>query len=392
MKNLPVAKSDIERLQSQCRHYNIFPIFLPHYYPSPKKNHPVGQTLENLVTECMEYLEAMSLAEVASLVDSMQPVLKMILDFDPTQPLDGHARERVAIYYLAGVVQEGYISFHDALFPDPRDNEVLRVYPELVNKMDEDGLLLLDAEFQPMDMGVLYRDHMLHYHQCLRRGFSSNPNFDFLGRFLRYRQDNPNCEFRVAVDLNRIMRREFVEHICELDTWFGPRFDREHLDDPYAVGLTVIKRRKPSPFEIGEGELDRTEFFWSYKDGVKTFEAEEISTPNHKFGSFFINRYVHAERDVSAARLRHFDGAVKVYCEDTYANRFEKYMPNEPRSFAKPKLFRVDGDIDLDHWIELTAHFFKGNEMLIEYFDPDQFEKRFGLKIAKWAEIDRKTE
>jgi hypothetical protein len=63
-------------------------------------------------------------------------------------------------------------------------------------------------------------------------------------------------------------------------------------------------------------------------------------------------------------------------------------MPAEPRSYSKPKLFRIDGDIDIDQWIELAAHFFKGNEMLIEYFDPEEFERRFGAKIKKWAESD----
>jgi hypothetical protein len=64
------------------------------------------------------------------------------------------------------------------------------------------------------------------------------------------------------------------------------------------------------------------------------------------------------------------------------------HMPEAPRSHAKPKLFRIDGDIDVDQWIELTAHFFKENEMLIEYFDPDEFERRFGAQIRKWAEND----
>jgi hypothetical protein len=387
VKELPIATTKVEELKRKCRHFNIFPIFLPHYHP-PVKNHPVGMVLTNLVAECAGYLRALSTEEISSLVDGMHSSPKMLLDFDPSQPLDDHVYERIAIYYLMGKVQEGYISFRDALFPDLQNSAVLRTYPELAAKTDDDGLVVLDDSFKPMDMGILYKDHMLHYHQCLRRGFSSNPNFDFIGRLLRFRDSAPGCSFRIAIDHNRIMPKEFIERICEMDTWFGPSFQRDLLDDPSAVGVTVVKRRKPSPFEVGEEELDRTEFQWSYRDGIKTFEVEEISTANHKHGAYYLNRYVHAERDTTLGILRHFDGAVKVYLESDYAARLGTHMPSEPRSHAKPKVFRVDGDIDIDQWIELTAHFFKGNEMLIEYFDPSEFERRFGPSIKRLAEIE----
>jgi len=374
---LPVSAAKVEDLKRKCRHFNIFPLFLSRYYPAPR-DHPVGKLLTSLVEECTGYLSAMSVEEVSSLIEGFHSSLKMLLDFDAAHPIDSHIRERVALFYLMGQVQDGYISFRDALFPDPVDSAVLRTYPELAEKLDREGLLTLDSSVEPMDIGVLYRDHMLHYHQCLRRGFSANPNFDFLGRFLRYLQTATDCSFRIAIDHNRIMPREFVERVCEMDTWFGPRFRREHLDDPSAVGLTVVKRRKPSPFEIGEEELDRTEFYWSFKDGIKSFEVEEISTANHMHGPYYLNRYVHAERDTVLASLRHFDGAVKVYLADDYSARFGAYIPKEPRSHAKLKLFRIDGAIDVDQWTELTSHFFKGNEMLIEYFDPREFEQRFG--------------
>ena len=50
-------------------------------------------------------------------------------------------------------------------------------------------------------------------------------------------------------------------------------------------------------------------------------------------------------------------------------------MPNEPRSHRRVKLWRVDGDIPLHRWLELIGFFFKGNEMLLEYFDPEAFHE-----------------
>lgn len=78
-----------------------------------------------------------------------------------------------------------------------------------------------------------------------------------------------------------------------------------------------------------------------------------------------------------ASVLHHCDGAVKVYLKDEYNRRLNTYMPREPRSFKRIKVFRIDGDIDVDKWIELLSQFFKGNEMIIEYFDRELFQQRF---------------
>ena len=40
-------------------------------------------------------------------------------------------------------------------------------------------------------------------------------------------------------------------------------------------------------------------------------------------------------------------------------------------------MFRVDGQTSLDDWLSLVSLFYKGNEMLIEYFDPDLFDREF---------------
>jgi hypothetical protein len=262
---------------------------------------------------------------------------------------------------------------------------VLGIYPELKDRTDPDGLLHIDGALRLFDGGIEYKDHILHYHQFLRRGFHSNPNYDFLGRFINYyHQTKARNSFRIAIDHRRIMPKEFYQQLGERDAWFGPPFDRSKLDDPNGVGLIVIKRVKPSLFDMAGNKLDRTEFYWSYKDGVKTFEVEELSSDEELFDSYYLNRYVHSERDVNLRVLRHFDGAVKVYLKDDYPGRMKTQLPNELKSHRKVKLYRIDGDVDIDEWIELTCLFFKFNEMLIEYFNAEQFETRFGEKIRHY--------
>ncbi|HWW62947.1 MAG TPA: hypothetical protein VN181_16350, partial [Thermoanaerobaculia bacterium] len=376
----------VRSLINKCRHFNVPPIFFSRYYP-PREPHPVSDMLGTLVEECVEYLSIMTDGEVDRLVDDLPMGLKMFLE---RRPVEGSTRkwlERIALYYLAAVCWEEYFSIKQVLTDKLEDSVVLRTYPELSERLDADGLLHIDDSLEFFDGGIEYKGHILHYHQFLRRGFSSNPNFDFLGRFIRYYHVSKGANgFRIAIDHRRIMPKEYYEHVGEFDTWFGPPFDRGRLDDPNAVGLTVVKRVRPSLFDM-VNKLDRTEVFWSYRDGVKTFEVEELSSEGASFDSYYLNRYVHSERDINLHRLRHFDGAVKVYLKDSYQQRLATQPPNELKSYRKVKLFRVDGDIDVDEWIELICLFYKHNEMLLEYFNPEHFEQVFGERLRHHRQV-----
>lgn len=52
-------------------------------------------------------------------------------------------------------------------------------------------------------------------------------------------------------------------------------------------------------------------------------------------------------------------------------------MPKNARPAHYIKLFRIDGAIDLDDWLSLVSMFYKGNEMVLEYFDPKLFNEEF---------------
>jgi hypothetical protein len=75
-------------------------------------------------------------------------------------------------------------------------------------------------------------------------------------------------------------------------------------------------------------------------------------------------------REMREGAFRHFDGAIKVYLKDRYAERMRAKLPHKD-SYKKLKVFRIDGDINADVWINLTLLFFRGNELVLEYFDPN---------------------
>ncbi len=387
MQHLPLNKLKVKALIKQCKHLNVFPIFLDHYFPKTEAN-PVSDLLIELIEEGVQFLKIMSSEEIDSLVDGLHPSLKMRIDHKATLSTNDALLERITLNYIIALVQEGYLSFPKVVTTDVSESEVIKIYPEISNKIDDDNLLIIDENFRMSDGGIEYKDHILHYHQFLRRGYGSNPNFDFLNRFIRYyHQTKTENKFRIAIDHHRIMPKEFYRQIVEMDAWFGPKFDKSKLDDRNAIGLTVHTRSKPSPLDLFFGNIERTEFYWSYKDGVKTFEVEELSGKDYVFEPYNLYRYLHAERDIRTKVLRHCDGAVKVYLQDSYENRIATMMPTETKSLKKIKLFRIDGNIDVDEWIEMISLFYKGNEMIIEYFDPEQFEQMFGEKIRHYQSV-----
>lgn len=300
--------------------------------------------------------------------------------------------DRLARSIVQCAVAAEQIDFRAIVRGDTAASVVLERLPGIRECLDDDGLLVLDNRFQLHDGGIFYQDFVLHYHHLLRRGYTSNPNFDFLGAFAQYfRTSAQENTFRIAVDHSRIMERRWYQEIVEMDTWRGPPFDASALDDPAAVGLTVIGRNQNSLFGHTNSLLF-TDFLWTYRSGIKTLQAEEVSDVGYLFGPYNLNRYVHAERNIATRMLRHFDGAVKAYRKEEYATRISTHLPEVPPSSAKPKLFRIDGNIAIDTWIDLVSLFMKGNEMVIEYLNPAAFRQMFDLRVRDLAAWKRQQE
>lgn len=338
---------------------------------------PVYGVLKPIVDDCVNQLMEMSFDKVKLVVDSLPAGFRMLVE-PIDAPLTTEYLTRVAEYCVAAELQKKYSQVSDVIQPKLHDSEVLAKCPELRSQMDHDGLLILDDDLVLLDGGIRYGEYFLHYHQFLRRGFSSNPNFDFLGKLARYRRETRDVNaFRIAIDHRRIMKLDDYRQVVEFDTWYGPQFEREKLDDPKFVGLTVVGRINPNLLD--SYPLERTEFLWKANEGksIKTLEIEELSSPCKPYESWHINRYVHAERDMRNRTFRHFDGAAKIYSQQIYHERLSQPMPKNAHSAYYTKLFRIDGAIGLDDWLSLVSMFYKGNEMVIEYFDPKLFNEKF---------------
>ena len=114
------------------------------------------------------------------------------------------------------------------------------------------------------------------------------------------------------------------------------------------------------------------------KGRIKSFQAEEFKTEKIKITkegfTYYPVRYVHAEFDLDKNHFRHFDGAIHFYTEEEYyARRKSDFNYNAKNSThiktLSEKLFKLNGVVSIEQWIEFTGHFLTGNSLVFEYFE-----------------------
>jgi len=385
MNDLPINKSKVKKLIKECKNLNFYHTMLSQSFKQWGPE-PIKIVFEELILETIDYLSIMSPSEIHAFVNTLPSFFQMEIDMSFEDPITATLKKRIATVYLANLVYRDYYSFKDIINNNIQSSKVLKEYPEIHQYFDKDGLIIIDDKFVIFNGGIQYKNHYLHYNQFLRRGFTGNPNCDFLYIFWNYYDKSSDINsFRISIDLSRLWPKEYYSRGIELDRWFGPKFDKSKVFDKNYVGHTIHQRISPSFFEISN-KLKYTEFSWKYADGIKTLEIEELDSEEHSFDSYYINRYLHSEIDVERNIIRHLDGAVKIYLKDNYHKRLNSKIPKEEKCFKKIKLFRIDGIIDENIWLELISNFYKSNEMVLEYFDPELFEELWGNKIREYKE------
>jgi hypothetical protein len=154
------------------------------------------------------------------------------------------------------------------------------------------------------------------------------------------------------------------------DYWFGPKFNLDDIDGRiHGIELTVHTRLPDSYLNMLPGKLNRTEFMWSMRGDLKTLQIEELVPLNDtELARRIAVRYIHTIRDTVNHAFVHLDGAIRWYSPENYIFRFDTKLSNRPNPDGYYKLFRVDGNITNQDWIDLIANFFSGNELIHEYF------------------------
>lgn len=267
---------------------------------------------------------------------------------------------------------------------------VVATYPNLLSYLspaflkDKEGLLDYQSlcnsferkRFMPGYLSA--ENYRVMAHPYFRRGFHDINNFAprFIELFWAF--NSPDIQTYISLDYDRVRIDESEFGYMEFDTWFGAKFDRniESISDG------IVKLRPP--LDIDQAHISfffasvySLDIKWVTKDSIKSFQLEEFkdeSVKIHKDGiEYYPVRYIHAEYDLDLGQFRHFDGAIHFYTEDEYFQRRDSDFNHNAKSTQiktlSQKLFKMNGIIGIDTWIEFTSHFLTGNPLIFEYFE-----------------------
>jgi hypothetical protein len=190
------------------------------------------------------------------------------------------------------------------------------------------------------------------------------------------------ADVHVALDPVRALPLADAGGHMLFDYWFGCRLTRADLDDLSHVGETWHVRPLDQKLELGTKPLAATVFRWKADGAIKTLEVDEIvpAGETEPSGPYYVNRYLHALRDTEAHRFVHVDGAVRAYTAASYTATRANPKGTRGNAVRYRKLFRVDGPLDDNVWGRIVAHFFRGNELVIEYFG-ELLDERRGAEL-----------
>lgn len=280
-----------------------------------------------------------------------------------------------------------FISVDNFEYSDPvgltvyYENLVSVLAPEL--NRDKDNLVKLEQLLQLFERkareGYFYTsDYMLMLTPLLRRGMRPVNNWAPLFVTILWQLDLEGMDASVALDYDRAKLDVSDYGYAEFDTWFGAPFD----DDIANIKDGISKLRPPMDIDSKHAswlfnDKYSLDIKWDTKGSVKTFQALEFSNENvlveFKGNTYHPAKYIHAEFDLESNLFRHFDGAVHFYSHDEYFARRDSDFNHANKSTRllkakSQKVFKLNGKISKDIWLELTGHFLTGNPLIMEYF------------------------
>jgi hypothetical protein len=207
---IPIPKQKLDKLLTKMRHYDIHPIDLPDIGCFYGESHPLSIQIDELVSELCEYLLAANVDELNATYNFLDSFWREQIAIDLLLKQDPQTVRLAAIFLIIMVTKRSHNDIKRYIKSDYRtQSDVLKIYPELANYEDEEGLIPFGTpHFVPTSTGggIYYKDHLLFYHQFLRRNFTSNFNSPFLNTLAVYHKEHQNQRVAIAIDHLRCRR------------------------------------------------------------------------------------------------------------------------------------------------------------------------------------------
>jgi len=362
-----IQQTSLDSLAWKMLDCQVLPVFLP---GEPLNGSSVlGAALSEAGNRAISYLLAAGEKEIDAIAASMHPSHLKFFVVDSVKRREADAVERMAMHWLSHVIAERMRQGDLSPLAPLKNSRVWNRFPKLRQFITEEGLVRLNPALDIYSHGIHFDGHVIHFHPLLGMTRTGSPDSD-LHEMLCHHAATTDNDVSVAIDGRCVTPISSYRRICRLDFWHGRPFERDDLDNPYKTGVTVhtspdMNTAPKTASACMMSGIQRTEFFWKHKEGIKTFEAEEVTTPELAGRG----RYLHAEYDLAAKCFRHLDGAVMVYSESDAQKRMrlDCVLPNSPRAQIKPKLFRIDGAITIEQWSLALCLFFRANPLVHEY-------------------------
>jgi len=271
-----------------------------------------------------------------------------------------------------------------------RAANVLEECPNL--KFDDDGLLIVDRQTSLNGSYVNYGLRSYVPYSPFFKKFGLDVNQGFVHQLLQYFSSNKRItRFGIRLEMSQICEERV--YLTQRQYFRGPSgISIEQLQDP-----RFPENKSGTMTEHVSDELDeKVQVMWSARGNLKTVQIEEIQKvlPDSQKLEYK-TRYIHAIWDTEAMCFVHFDGAIKHYQASNYDSRWNASLKARDHNLSekKEKLFRLDGNLDLDAWCKFTTLFYRGNWLVEEYMcgnDEQALEELRRIHNSDIAKIGRK--
>jgi hypothetical protein len=241
---------------------------------------------------------------------------------------------------------------------------------------------ILEKEFskQRSAPGFYYAEkYMVMANPYFRRGHYVENNFAPMFVNLFWGFNKANIEKYISIDNDRVRINLDNSIYKELYTWYGAKFKNTiaGIEDGI-VKLRLPSQLRPSDIRFFFDNTWSLDIKWNSKDGIKVFQAEEFKAEENRITKngkeYYPVKYLHAEFDIAAGTFRHFDGAIHFYTEEEYYQRRDNdFNYNNKNSHQlktlSQKLFKINGQIEIEDWVSLVSHYLTGDPLIFEYFE-----------------------
>lgn len=282
------------------------------------------------------------------------------------------------------------IFFENSMMPAYYKKDIIKIlFPDI--PIDENNMLnyaYLEENFEPSTFGVfrhkktglvLFADKHFKRSSCYQNSYNLY-FFNCLKDF--YDKYKNTVKILLRIDTNSFSTSEKkLRTPIELEYWWGPHYsdDFSKLKD----GISHYHMEENAGGRIYE-HIDKTEFYWHDEFWVegfrtKTFEMEEIKNKpvNIDNSQFHVFKYLHAQANLDKNTIIHFDGSVRIYNEEQYNQRISSDISQFGKNTSDYiKLFRIDGNINIEDWKFLIHNYYLNNSLVAEYFDNLKYQNQ----------------